>query len=554
MQNIFASFTDEIARAWRFRWFGLWVACALAVIGTAVTILLPNYYTSHAKIYLNTRSLLQPLLEGIAVESNLSGQLALVRKTLLSDPNLEKIVRTVDTGINVDTGAGLEKAKNALRKRIAVDFEDEEEYIFSVTYDDTEPVRAHDVVDALLKIFIQANLRESFTETQGAREFIDEQIAEYERQLRKIELELAKFRVDYPEVVGTEGVSTRLDAARAAMAAAQLDYRQAVAWRDQLRAELKAMERGEAADASRTLDDQLITATIDRINTLRTELETLRLSYTESHPDVVARRRELETLASQFGRNGAVAEALGAPEAAGAPEAGAGAVALVPSAEAAPAPASGRSALDTMRIRLIQAEAQVLKAELALERARTDLRSVEGISAASNKSDQLAALTRDYQVMRDSYSELLRRREAARISQAVDTSPGVVPYRVVVPPSVPTAPSKPNRVLWLALWSMGAILGGGAAAYLRAMNAGIFVRAEEIETAFGLPVVGAVSRIDGALTKLGRTAETTSFLLSFGGLIVALALLVFVAAQFEVWREQAHRAFDSIMESIGPAL
>jgi hypothetical protein len=34
---------------------------------------------------------------------------------------------------------------------------------------------------------------------------------------------------------------------------------------------------------------------------------------------------------------------------------------------------------------------------------------------------------------------------------------------------------------------------------------------------------------------------------------VALALLIFVASQFEVWREQAYRAFDSIMESIGPA-
>jgi hypothetical protein len=41
-------------------------------------------------------------------------------------------------------------------------------------------------------------------------------------------------------------------------------------------------------------------------------------------------------------------------------------------------------------------------------------------------------------------------------------------------------------------------------------------------------------------------------MLSLGGLIVALALLVFVTSQFDAWREQAYRAFDSIMQSAGP--
>jgi polysaccharide chain length determinant protein (PEP-CTERM system associated) len=546
MQNIFASLFDEVTRAWRYRWFGLWTAGALAIIGAVVVLLLPNYYTSQAKIYLNTQTLLQPLLQGIAVESNLRGQLDLVQKTLLSDPNLENIARTVDTGMSIDTGAGLERAKDSLRNRIAVAVEGQD--LFSVTFDDTEPKRAHDVVETLLKIFFQSNLRQSLTESQGAREFIDKQIADYEKQLRAAELALAEYRVDHPEIVGTEGVSTRVDTTRAAFNTAQLDYRQAVAWRDQLTVQLRAMEKGEATGvpSTRTLDDQRITETIDRINTLRTELETLRRTYTENHPDVIARRRELEALVSQFsaGETSAQSSANQTASSGGA----SGTPATVTAQEAVGQP----SGIDDMRLRVIQAEALVLKSERALEKAQTDLRSVETISNASNGSNRLADLTSDYQIMKSNYDELLKRRESARISQAVGTTPGVVPYRVVVPPSVPSTPSKPNRPLWLAVASLGAIVGGCVGAFLRALNAGTFVRPEEIETSFGLPVVGAVSRVEGMFSRVGRTAETATFMLSLGGLVVALALLVFVTSQFDAWREQAYRAFDSIMQSAGP--
>jgi polysaccharide chain length determinant protein (PEP-CTERM system associated) len=448
--------------------------------------------------------------------------------------------------MSIDTGAGLEKAKDSLRGRIAVTVEGPD--LFSVTFDDTEPRRAHDVVESLLNIFFQSNLRQSLFESQGAREFIDQQIADYEKQLRTAELALAKFRVEHPEIVGTEGVSTRLDTTRAAVSTAQLDYRQAVTWRDQLSAQLRAMEKGEAAGApsSRTLDDQRITATIDRINTLRTELETLRRTYTENHPDVVARRRELEALVNQFSSGGTGAQSTASQTG------GSGGTTGSVAAGSAQGVADQPSGLDDMRMRVIQAEAVVLRSERALERAQTDLRSVEAVSTAPTSGNRLAELTSDYQIMKANYDELLKRRESARISQAVGTTPGVVPYRVVVPPNVPSTPSKPNRSLWLAVASLGAIVGGCVAAFLRALNAGTFVRPEEIETAFGLPVVGAVSRVEGMLSRVGRTAETASFMLSLGGLVVALALLVFITSQFDAWREQAYRAFDSIMQSANP--
>jgi hypothetical protein len=206
-----------------------------------------------------------------------------------------------------------------------------------------------------------------------------------------------------------------------------------------------------------------------------------------------------------------------------------------------------------MRIRLILAEAGVLTSERVLERAQTDLRSLEAIAGTAGGNNQLAKLTRDYQVMRESYNELLKRRESARISQAVGTAPGAIPYRVVEAPSVPKTPSRPNRPLWLSVSSLGALVGGAVAAFLRALNAGTFLRPDEIEMAFGLPVAGAVSRIDSMLTKVGRTAEKTSFLLSLGGLVVALAMLIFITSQFDAWREQAYRLFESIMQLSGPS-
>ena len=92
------------ARAvWRKRWVVLitaWVACG---IGWAWVYQLENQYRASARVYVDTQSLLRPLLGGLAVQPNLSQQVSMMTRTLVSRPNLEKVARMTDLDLRAKT-------------------------------------------------------------------------------------------------------------------------------------------------------------------------------------------------------------------------------------------------------------------------------------------------------------------------------------------------------------------------------------------------------------------------------------------------------------------
>ena len=74
------------------------------------------------------------------------------------------------------------------------------------------------------------------------------------------------------------------------------------------------------------------------------------------------------------------------------------------------------------------------------------------ISAEEAKSPEeieaeLKQLDRDYSVILGQHTQLLQRREAARLSQDVEQNASDVTFRVIDPPFVPTKPSEPNKLL-----------------------------------------------------------------------------------------------------------
>src|SRR6187200_264112 len=102
---------------WRYRWLGLGVAWIICVAGWAVIALLPSFYDSAARVYLNADPLLTPLLKGLAADTDPTRQLDFMQRTLLSRPNLEQLVRLTDLDIGVTNA----EQKEALLKRPARD-------------------------------------------------------------------------------------------------------------------------------------------------------------------------------------------------------------------------------------------------------------------------------------------------------------------------------------------------------------------------------------------------------------------------------------------------
>src|SRR5260370_3485114 len=143
---------------------------------------------SQARIYVETESLLSQLLRGISVEGNIAQQVDYMQRTLLSRPNLEKLMRMTDLDLQITNQTEKETFLKDLAKRIAITGGGAAgRNLFSVTFSDQAPEVAQRVVQSLLSIFVESNVGQSRTDIEKARQFLDVQIAEYEQQLRQTE-------------------------------------------------------------------------------------------------------------------------------------------------------------------------------------------------------------------------------------------------------------------------------------------------------------------------------------------------------------------------------
>src|SRR5690348_15804075 len=181
---------------WHRRWVGLAVAWIAALIGIAIVYRIPERYEASARVYVDTESLLRPLLQGLAIQPNVDQQVALISRTLISRPNVDKLVRLADLDLNVKTPADREDLIDNVITTIRLDG-NLTSNLYVISYRDPEPARARKVVQSLLTIFVESSLGDKRQDTQSAVRFLDEQIKRYEATLQAAENRIKDFRLKY---------------------------------------------------------------------------------------------------------------------------------------------------------------------------------------------------------------------------------------------------------------------------------------------------------------------------------------------------------------------
>src|SRR5712692_589038 len=100
MSEIYQQFLGYASSLWRKRWYIALIGWAICIPGWIAVMQLPDRYESQARIYIDTDSLLSPLLRGISVESNVGQQVDFMQRTLLSRPNIERLIDRKSTRLN----------------------------------------------------------------------------------------------------------------------------------------------------------------------------------------------------------------------------------------------------------------------------------------------------------------------------------------------------------------------------------------------------------------------------------------------------------------------
>src|SRR5262245_45748897 len=121
MDQLFAQIISYLRGIWRRRWVGVMVAWVVGLIAAAVILRMPDQYEATARVHVDTQSVLRPLLSGLAVQPNLDQQVVLVSRTLISRPNLERLIRMTDMDLKVKTQADRDEMIDVLARKLKID-------------------------------------------------------------------------------------------------------------------------------------------------------------------------------------------------------------------------------------------------------------------------------------------------------------------------------------------------------------------------------------------------------------------------------------------------
>ncbi len=510
MEELVTQLIGYLRGMWRFRWWGLALAWAVGVGGGVAVYLMPDKYQSSARIYVDTQSVLRPLMSGLAVQPNVGQQINMLSRTLISRPNVEKLITMADLDLGVHSPAQREALITSLTKQLEIGSAGRDN-LFTLAYADPRPERAQRVVQSLLSLFVESGLGGNRQDSDSARRFIEEQIRNYEQKLTEAENRLKDFRLRNMALLGsgTQDYVSQIGATNEQLKQARLELREAENSRDAMKQQLVGGEAEIEAPPP-----MMATPEIDaRIETLKRNLDEQLLRYTELHPDVVGTRRVIEELEQQK------REQIKAMRASGG-GAQAGGFGMNP-------------AFQQMKLALAEAEGRVasLRARVGEYESR-----VEQLAASAKRIPELEAemaqLNRDYSVNKSNYDQLLSRRESAAISVEMNAQSGIADFRIIDPPSLPTKPSAPNRMLLLPLAGLVGLAAGFALTFLISQLRPAFSDGRILREVTGLPVLGTVSMLrTPERTRARRTgllAFTTglaAYAGAFGAASVALKLL-----------------------------
>ena len=495
----------SVARGmWRHRWPAMLVAWLVGVAGIVVVLAVPDKYEASARIYVETQSILQPLMSGMTVAPNIDQQVAMLSRTLISRPNVEKLVRMADLDLASNTKAEQEALIEQLMKTLEIRNAGRDN-LYTLSFRDSSAERAKRVVQSLTSIFIESSLGKGRKDSDGAKKFIEDQIKAYVLKLEEAESRLKEFRLRNLDMQTNEGgIASMVGDINGLLDRARLELREAEKARDSARSQIEA-EKSQASNFTMrsVLQEsamQVATPEVDaRLALQKQSLDGLLQRFTDQHPDVANTRRLIAELEER--KQAEVAE-----------------LRKVSLAGAGPAPSLALQELGRMvaasEVQVASLRARVAEYESRARRAR------EAMKTAPKIEIEFAQLNRDYSVQKKNYESLVARRESASLAGDLEGNSGVVDFRLIDPPRAAPNPVAPNRLLLLPMAIGAALAAGLGLAFVLSQLRAVFFDPHALRSAIGLPILGVVSLVVTDARRAKERRSTGLFALAFGGLML----------------------------------
>ena len=385
---------------------GFMVGFIVLMIGTTW----PVKYESSMTIFADNQNILAPLLSSQATVVRVSDQVRLVQNAMLSPSIVNKVIEDAYQlkGISLSEKE-LEEYGRQLRGNITIRGVGQDH--IQITYTNESPDDTYEILSAISDAFIEDASERKRSDSREAFLFIDNQVKQYKSQLLEAEETLKNFNAQ-----NTDGT---LQEASARITALKDEIENIRFEMDELRARIKSINDQLSQESRFSARQYKADIYRERLIQLQRNKETLLLNLTQSHPDVIQLNYQIEDAQREL--ENAERDDL-----------------------------ESKSNIDEKAINPLYEELRTQLAEtkldlsgkerlIALKNQKLE-REFERKELIAEREAERAEITRDYQVTKSKYDEMLNQKEKARLSMTISLEGQGVTYKVKEPPQYPLVP------------------------------------------------------------------------------------------------------------------
>lgn len=490
---------DYVGIARRGWWIVLIPALLGPIIGYGIARVLPEKYTSQTLVLVEQPKVPDRIVQPIVIE-DVAQMLGTMQEKILSRARLEPLIRENKLFGDEAGKLPMEDLVGKMRQAIkvtpvrAVGSRDAGVPGFTIAFTYSDARTAQAVCQQITSMFIDEDLIRRGDRAQGTVNFIDSQLQEAKRKLDEQDARLAEFkRRHVGQMPGKEDVSMQLLLSSMAQLEATT---QAISRAQSDKAYVETMLQQFLAAAKTSPDGASPQALEAQLRSLQSELVTLEGRYTQTHPDVVKKKREIAQLQERIAEQNAAAQ------------------------NAPPAKAESAAVVEPPNVLQLRNQLRLLDQTIK-EKSRDQARLQENIriyQARVQLSPQIEQeykeLTRDYDIAMSFYNDLLAKKTSSEMSIQLMKQQQGEQFRIMDAANLPASPSFPNRLLFAAGGlGAGLALGLGIVLLLEMKDKAMRYEADiihflDLPALAQVPLIGPEAEARGGLWKRSKPAES----------------------------------------------
>ena len=554
------------------------IASGIFLVGLLAALLWPPTYRSSATILIKEQDI-PPELVTSTVTSFASQRIQTISQLVMARSNLMEIIDKY--GLYEDERKRLttEEILEEMRENIGLNMIDAEvvdprsgrptaaTIAFGLSFSGEDPRQVQKVTNELTSLYLNENLKDRTAKASETYAFLSEESSRLNKRILTLEEKLATFKEEnansLPEL--RELNLTMMDRTDREMSDIDTQVRALEERKIYLQAQL-AQVKPYGSDIN--VDPST------RLQALRTEYYRLIARYSESHPDVVRARREMEGLEAETGQVSSANEQLKEIEVLSGDlavlkkkyssehpdiiklEKQIESLKSIPVSSAPRLARAARDNPDNPAYISLQSQVNAANAEISsLKNKKIQLRDkITNYEDRLTKSPQVEReyreLTRDLETDTLKYRELKAKQMSAQISQQLETERKGERFELIEPAILPEEPFSPNRpaIIFLSLvLALGA--GIGYAAISESMDDAIR-GSKSLIAAVGAGPLAEIPYLQNAAEITGQKRKFAAGTLAMvSALVLALAMAHFFWKPLDVLWYKALRKADVVINT-----